>query len=181
MNKKITKDEVFKSDKAPVSFTFNAQVADVFDDMIERSVPGYDHAQQLMARLCAGYAHTGSRVYDLGCSTGNTLKIADKHLADGVELVACDSSPDMLKLCRRRLDGAVTARRVHYLLHDLEKPIELKNPSVVILSLVLHFIDPRLRAALIGSIYQQLSPGGALILFEKAASAVPHLQQIFCG
>ncbi|MCH9662974.1 MAG: carboxy-S-adenosyl-L-methionine synthase CmoA [Gammaproteobacteria bacterium] len=180
MSKKIARDEVFKSDKAPVSFAFNAQVADVFDDMIERSVPGYSHAQQLMARLCAGYAHAGSRVYDLGCSTGNTLEIADKHLADGVELVACDSSPDMLKRCRQRLGGSVKTRRVHYLLHDLEKTIELEQPSVVILSLVLHFIEPRLRAGLISSIYQQLCPGGALILFEKATATDSHLQQIFC-
>lgn len=43
------RDEVFAQQDQPIGdFTFNAKVADVFDDMVSRSVPYYEEMQRMV-------------------------------------------------------------------------------------------------------------------------------------
>src|SRR6185503_17391486 len=73
-------DEVFKSKLALVpDFHFGEKVASVFDDMLERSVPFYAEIQRMIAEMASDFAVTGTNVYDLGCSTGTTLLLLDRH------------------------------------------------------------------------------------------------------
>ncbi|HNA79534.1 MAG TPA: hypothetical protein PKY99_08780, partial [Turneriella sp.] len=65
------RDEIFKrpgSGKTP--FEFNAQVAEVFDDMVSRSVPFYREVLRMTAELAHDFYQPGTQIYDLGCSTG---------------------------------------------------------------------------------------------------------------
>src|SRR5262245_38240452 len=74
-------DEVFARPLDRVDdFTFNEEVAGVFDDMVSRSVPQYGEIQRMLAELTAYFATPGSNIYDLGCSTGTTLALVDKAL-----------------------------------------------------------------------------------------------------
>ena len=60
------KDEVFRDEIEKASdFKFGANVAKVFDDMVNRSVPFYGEIQRMMAELSANHAAEGSFVYDL--------------------------------------------------------------------------------------------------------------------
>ena len=43
----MSKDRLFHKKMKPSSFSFNQEVAEVFPDMLERSIPGYK--QQLIA------------------------------------------------------------------------------------------------------------------------------------
>ena len=52
------------------AFAFDARVAEVFDDMIRRSVPGYGMTLSLLGIIAQHYAKPGTRIYDLGCSLG---------------------------------------------------------------------------------------------------------------
>jgi hypothetical protein len=68
------KDEVFKGEIEKASdFKFGENVARVFDDMVNRSVPYYGEIQRMMAEIAADHAREGAYVYDLGCSTGTTM------------------------------------------------------------------------------------------------------------
>ena len=59
-------DEVFRDEIEKASdFKFGANVAKVFDDMVNRSVPFYGEIQRMMAELSANHAAEGSFVYDL--------------------------------------------------------------------------------------------------------------------
>ena len=49
MTKKI--DKVFDKDEPATDFRFNKEVADVFDDMVSRSVPYYEEMQRMTAEL----------------------------------------------------------------------------------------------------------------------------------
>jgi len=70
----MSKDEVFSDEIEKASdFKFGENVAKVFDDMLNRSVPFYGEVQRMMAELAANHAVEGSFVYDLGCSTGTTM------------------------------------------------------------------------------------------------------------
>ena len=51
-------------------FTFDESVAEVFPDMIQRSVPGYSNIITAIGMLAQRFVTPNSQVYDLGCSRG---------------------------------------------------------------------------------------------------------------
>ena len=68
------RDDLFASPLSdPGLFRFDASVASVFPDMINRSVPGYATVVGMTGTLAAQHARPGSRIYDLGCSWGASL------------------------------------------------------------------------------------------------------------
>ena len=71
------KDQVYSTPLSYIdAFQFNAAVADVFTDMIERSVPGYGLVLQLIGSMAEQFSRPNSNVYDLGCSLGaSTLQL----------------------------------------------------------------------------------------------------------
>lgn len=69
----MKKDMIFKKVRKTGDFVFNKEVCSVFDDMLERSVPFYHEMQQMAAGLVKTYSIENSNIYDLGCSTGNTM------------------------------------------------------------------------------------------------------------
>ena len=79
----IHKDDIFLDKNSPTKFEFNSDVAEVFDDMLERSVPLYRECQDLTVNWCKRLATPDRCVYDLGCSTGSlittTRQINTKH------------------------------------------------------------------------------------------------------
>ena len=67
----MQKDDIFAEPLAQVpDFSFDAQVADVFPDMIQRSVPGYQTIIQTIGKLSSRFQQADSNYYDLGCSLG---------------------------------------------------------------------------------------------------------------
>ena len=51
-------------------FTFNQEVAEVFEDMIDRSVPGYKTSLNIIRYLSKKYYQINTNCYDIGCSLG---------------------------------------------------------------------------------------------------------------
>ena len=54
-------------------FEFDEEVASVFDDMLDRSVPFYKEMQRLSIVFANNFLENGSKVYDLSCTTKTTL------------------------------------------------------------------------------------------------------------
>src|SRR5262245_9361523 len=77
-------------------FEFNVQVAEVFDDMIARSVPFYAEQQYMIGELAKKFWVPGTRIYDLGCSTGTTLAGIGLGIEPAAQLVGIDNSEAML-------------------------------------------------------------------------------------
>lgn len=162
------KDEVFKTEIEQVSdFKFGANVASVFDDMVNRSVPYYGEMQRMMAELAADHAREGSDVYDLGCSTGTTMVGMNTLVNPGIRFVGIDDSAEMLDKCKSKLTELGFTRPFDLRCADLNQGVEIENASVVVLCLTLQFVRPIYRERLIKDIYKGLNPGGALILIEK--------------
>src|SRR4026209_1988415 len=80
-----TKDEVFREVESVADFNFGETVASVFDDMLDRSVPFYQEIQRMIGEMAADFAVAGTNIYDLGCSTGNTLLNLETYVAPGVK------------------------------------------------------------------------------------------------
>ena len=147
-------------------FEFNQTVTRVFDDMVRRSVPGYDTIVQMIGVLGLAHAsHVGRRLncVDYGCSRGAVVKSLLTHMADQVARIhAVDSSADMIEAAQTEIsDSRVSFRKADILDYGVA------NTDLVVLNLVLQFIEPRLRLSLLKRIRTELADDGMLILTEK--------------
>ena len=161
-------DKIFKTKfEKSTDFKFDKAVANVFDDMVVRSVPFYLEMQRMMSEIAHDYVKPDTSLYDLGCSTGTTFRSLNPILEKSVKFVGIDNSKEMLDKCRANLESNGVTRAVELQVADLNHKITLENASVVVFCLTLQFVRPINRQRLINSIYQQLNPGGCLILIEK--------------
>jgi tRNA (cmo5U34)-methyltransferase len=173
-------DQVFKAPmEKSTDFKFDAQVADVFNDMVGRSVPYYLEMQRMMAEIIPDFARPNTSIYDLGCSTGTTLLSLDKLLDQTVRFVGVDSSAEMIENSYSNFRNNELTRPYDLITADLYKPFEIKNASVVILCLTLQFIRPLYRQKMLESIYQQMNDGACLILVEKILAEDADLNRQF--
>lgn len=176
----MSQDELFRRPRTLVDdFDFGPETAEVFDDMLARSIPFYSELQRMIAELAADFAQGGTTVYDLGCSTGTTLATLDRALPDEVHLVGIDSSPDMLNRARVKLQPATAHRPVELLCLDLERGVPIRDASLVVMILTLQFIRPLRREAVIADIAKGLVERGALILVEKVLGGNSLVNRLF--
>ena len=56
------------------SWVFNKKVAKNFDKHVNQSIPDYSDLQNYIASLSEWFLKDGAVIYDLGCSTGETIK-----------------------------------------------------------------------------------------------------------
>jgi tRNA (cmo5U34)-methyltransferase len=160
-------DKVF-ADPQPISdFTFGEKVASVFDDMLDRSVPSYQEMQRMIAEMAGDFAQPGTNVFDLGCSTGNTLLAIDPVLPPNVKLIGIDNSPEMLAKCETKLKTRGLKHPYELRCADLNDGVGVENASLVLLVLTLQFVRPLYRDELVRSICAGMQPNGALLLVEK--------------
>ncbi|MFG1172290.1 carboxy-S-adenosyl-L-methionine synthase CmoA [Erwiniaceae bacterium CAU 1747] len=148
-------------------WTFDERVAEVFPDMIQRSVPGYSNIISMIGMLAERFVQPDSHVYDLGCSLGAaTLSVRRNIRVPGCKIIAVDNSPAMVERCRRHIDAFRADTPVEVIEADIRQ-IPLGNASLVVLNFTLQFLAPEERQQLLNTIYQGLKPGGALVLSEK--------------
>ena len=161
------KDTIYRNSDPVSAFVFDDKVADVFTDMINRSVPGYGTIIAMIGTLAERYAQDDSVCYDLGCSLGAaTLAMRDNIKAGNCWIVAVDNSAPMIDRFQRVLNEH--KRGVPVQLHCADiNDVDIANASVVVLNFTLQFIAQDLRAGLIRRIYEGMRPGGMLILSEK--------------
>jgi tRNA (cmo5U34)-methyltransferase len=172
----MNKDQIYSESLANIAnFSFDAQVADVFTDMIERSVPGYRAIITMIETLTEHYAQPGSNLYDLGCSLGGaTLSMRRGIATAGCTIISVDNSSAMVERCRKNLERDHYPTHVEMICDDIRN-IEITGASVVVLNFTLQFIPPEERARLLEKIHQGMRPGGVLILSEKVVFADEHL------
>jgi len=161
------KDTVFKDPQPVADFAFGEKVAAVFDDMLDRSVPFYQEIQRMIAEMAADFAVDGTNIYDLGCSTGNTLINLDAMVGPGVKFIGVDYSEEMLKRCHEKLVKHGCKRPLELICADLNQGVAIENASMVVMVLTLQFVRPLHRDTLVKGIVQGLNENGCLILVEK--------------
>ncbi|WP_276484792.1 carboxy-S-adenosyl-L-methionine synthase CmoA [Paraflavitalea pollutisoli] len=164
----MEKDNFFQQELSAINdFTFSNEVANVFDDMVSRSVPFYIEMQRMTAELAANHAQSGTNLFDLGCSTGTTMILMDKLVDEHVSFIGVDDSEGMIHKCREKLNSFNLRRKIDLEVADLAQIVPVENASVVTMVLVLQFIRPMHRLKLIKGIYDGLTENGVLIIVEK--------------
>jgi len=160
-------------------FTFDAQVVQVFPDMIKRSVPGYEKIISTIGMITkrCGIEHTN--LYDLGCSLGAATFAMRKGLEgkSNCKIIAVDNSSAMISQCQQILNAYKSDTPVDVLCDDICN-IKIENASVVVLNFTLQFLTPEKRLQLLTTIYNGLVSGGVLILSEKFVFNDPTSHQL---
>ena len=181
----MQKDDIFKNDFG-AKFSFNKEVASVFDDMLPRSVPYYKDNIALITEIVAD-----KRVIcDLGCSTGNLLLFLAQKFPQ-INLFGVDNSAPMLEIARAKARAYGT--NVHFIEADIldfdfKVPLNLGVLGVnqvkdsqdsrqkdafttkfdsIISNYTMQFIRPQKRESLCKKIYQNLQKNGIFVMSEK--------------
>lgn len=171
------KDTLFNIPVVQEDFVFTERVAQVFDDMLDRSIPFYQEVIRATAQLLAIFLQQEDRVVDLGCATGTTLLQLARMLPDkGLHFTGMDNSPPMLHKARMKAEMFSKQDRVSFLVEDITE-LEQPGTGAFLLNYTLQFIRPLRRESFIHRLFDNLRPGGILILSEKKISHDPLLNR----
>lgn len=172
-------DRVFSCESGVVTetqpFCFDETVAAVFDDMISRSVPGYLQVMSATVEWTHRFFQPGSRVVDIGCSTGTFLQACAQILPADAVLTGVDTSSAMLERARLKV-GSVGRGHVIELVEGDATEIAFSRSSVVVCNYTLQFFSKAIRSSLLARIFQEMVPGGVFVLSDKIHFPQPSLQ-----
>jgi tRNA (cmo5U34)-methyltransferase len=178
----MSKDEIYTAaDSGDRPFRFSAAVAEVFPDMLRRSIPGYAASIEAIGSLAARYVAANSHCYDLGCSLGAaSLAMRAGIAVDGCKIVAVDNAPAMVERCREIVEHS--ADPAHPTPIDVQqadiRDIAIKNASMVVMNYTLQFLSPDDRNAVVRRICEGMLPGGLFLLSEKVVDEDPHMDEL---
>lgn len=156
---------------------FDEQVASVFEDMLKRSIPGYDEMRDLVGGIALRYCgKNGGSILDLGCSHGEQLarlsKIMPRAQCDGIEI----SEPMLLRARDRHMENPQVSIRTHDLREGFPRYHHKRN--VVLSILTLQFVPIEYRQELVSGALNSLVEGGAFIFVEKVLGSSASMQDL---
>jgi tRNA (cmo5U34)-methyltransferase len=175
----MSRDDIFKDGEMNREFQFDGKIADVFDDMLNRSVPCYRMVISMISSLLDQALTPGDQVYDLGCSTGQTLVELARELSRlDLKFTGIDNSPAMISKALHKAEMFSLADRLDFREDDITT-IDISGAGAVIMNYTVQFIRPVQRQDFLARIYRALRPGGMLILSEKILCRDPELNRAF--
>ena len=144
---------------------FDEQVSRAFDNHVRKSVPFYDELQRMVVELSEYFVADGSVIYDLGCSTGETLhRLTEYHAGkENLQLIGVELSEAMIAEARRK----VTSPKVRFRRTNIVELDFSPRPHLVTSLFTLQFLRLAERRQLLDRLGQTLVEGGALLLVEK--------------
>lgn len=156
------------------NFSF-AEHAPTFRNHISSSIPGYtDGLLPTCVSLSHRFVQPGTRVIDIGCSTGHLLasiRRANQAARPDVEYVGIDIEPGFSIHWNR-----FRARNLRFDVADARTYQGYVDLSAALSIFTLQFIRPVDKQPLLKRVYDGLVEGGALIISEKVFAETARLQ-----
>ncbi|THB75713.1 MAG: carboxy-S-adenosyl-L-methionine synthase CmoA [Desulfobulbaceae bacterium] len=176
---KKKQDRLYQVDTVPEDFDFSERVVEVFDDMLDRSIPHYHEVIKGIATLMDIHLEAGDRVCDLGCATGTPLLEFSRLLQHkDLQFLGIDNSLPMLEKARLKTELFSHTENISYRQADITS-LELPGTGAFILNYTLQFIRPLVRPLLLKRLFDNLRPGGLLFLSEKTVEEQKMLNRSF--
>jgi tRNA (cmo5U34)-methyltransferase len=153
----MRKDQTLPSGK----WVFDKAVTDVFDDMLERSIPDYAGMRRTTTELAVRFAQPKTALVDLGCSRGAAIKPIFEELQNSLSYFGIEVSEPMRQAAISELPYATILDT------DLRHDYPPVRASVTLAVLTLQFIPIEYRQDIIQRVYDSTTKGGAFLLVEK--------------
>ena len=162
----VKQDNIFEDGNlSGLPFTFNQEVTEVFEDMILRSVPGYQTSLRLITQYTKNYYQPETNCYDIGCSLGaSSLSILQAR--QDAKIIAIDNSEAMIKECRNRFEKFPQFKSINFIQEDVMES-ELDNASFVVVNYLIQFLNLNRRETLFKKIHKALLPEGYCFYLRK--------------
>ena len=146
---------------------FGDEVARVFDDMLQRSIPQYEVMRQAVFELGRRYVQKGTDVVDLGASRGEAIAPFVEEFSGRNRFAAVEVSKPMLDVLRERFAYEIENKILRVLDTDLRAAYPAVSASVTLAVLTIQFTPIEYRHKILRNIYQNTVAGGALLFVEK--------------
>ena len=158
-------------------WAFDADVADVFDDMLARSIPQLEVVRGLVTDLADAVTPAGGTVLDIGCSRGGAIAALAERRPD-LRFIGTEVSEPMIDAARERFADAsnVTIAR-HDVIDEPLSALDLGDPerTTVIAHLTVQFTPIEERQRLLRRIREHAS---TLLLVEKVLGSTADLDEL---
>ncbi len=158
---------------------FDQQVADVFDDMLQRSIPQYNAMRMVVFEVGSRFVQPGTAIVDMGCSRGEALAPFVSSFGATNEYIGLEISEPMIEAARTKFGSHPHGDRVTIQPADLRHEFPQVRSSLVLSVLTLQFTPIEYRQRIIRRVFDTLEPGGAFILVEKVLGATSELNDAF--
>lgn len=161
------RDTLFDHAQNVVDFRFDEKVAEVFPDMISRSIPAYGALLHLAGVVGAEFVPEGGRVYDLGCALGAASLSLKRFIPQTAEIHALDNSEAMVK----RFESHLAAYQIEGISVQWADIVDFdyEPTDLFLMIFTLQFVPKEQRDALLTRLYQALKPQSALLVAEKVS------------
>lgn len=169
------KDDIIPAGK----WCFNEDVARVFTDMLERSIPGYSLMRTLTYNVARNFIMKGTCIVDMGCSNGlSAERLIQNHINDN-KVFLFDTSEPMLTECRKKYSAELDTGHLFIENRNANSDWRLDNRCSLVQSiLTLQFIPKDERLSVVKHAYDSLLRGGAFILVEKVQGAAYEIEKV---
>lgn len=156
---------------------FDQSVTDVFEDMLQRSIPQYQVMRDACFDIGCSLRQEHTDIVDLGCSRGSAIDPFIRKYGATNMYVGVEVSKPMREVCKKRFEGWIDAGAFRLLDTDLREDYPHVNSSVTLCVLTLQFTPIEYRLNILDNIYQSLVPKGGLILVEKVVGSSPAIDR----
>ena len=146
---------------------FDKDVTEVFDNMLERSIPQYEIMRKACFDLGCKFIQQHSHIVDLGCSRGEALSPFIEKYQTNNRYYGIEISQPMLEASRLRFSKEIKEGLVFINELDLRNHYPPIIASLTLAVLTVQFISIEYRQRLIQCIYDTTIPKGAFIFVEK--------------
>ena len=163
---------------------FDEQVADCFENMLERSIPQYDVMRDSVANLAKSVIDSDNKntfsILDIGCSDGLMIqKFLDVFDGEGL-YTGVDVSKPMLDKAKFRFLDRIIQHQIVIEECDLRNSYPTGYYDIVSSVLSIQFTPIEYRQHIIQNIYNSLSTkNGTFIMVEKVLGNTDMLNQLF--
>ena len=158
---------------------FDRQVADVFDDMLQRSIPQYNAMRMVTFEVGRRFVKPGTVIVDMGCSRGEALLPFVSNFGAANDYIGLEISEPMIESARANFGRHPHGDRVTIARADLRHEFPPVTSSLVLSVLTLQFTPIEYRQRIIRRVFESLAPGGAFVLVEKVLGATAELDEAF--
>lgn len=164
------------------TWKFDDTVAANFDNHVLQSIPHYADLQKYLVQLSEWFLKENCIIYDLGCSTGETInQILKLKITTNFKIIGIDNSKKMLELAKKKISKKKNNKRnynIKFTKFNLENEFKFKKSNLIYSILLFPFLSFEKKKKLLKNIFCSLNNEGALICVDKIRSKSSFFEDI---